>query len=697
MRTVQFSLCPILAASVCVAGCGRGMAPAQGGDASRATSLSLVAGRLGGAGFADHTGAAARFNTPYGIVSDGAGTLYVADSENHAIRKVVVATGEVSTLAGVANQPGSNDGTGTTARFRVPFGLALDGSGLLYVSDSNNHTIRTVDLGTGVVRTFAGRAGQFGGDDGTGPSARFNNPFGITVDHGNLYVADGSNDTIRQVELATGAVVTLAGTALQYGKVDGTGAGARFNGPFGVTCDKQGNLFVTDFGNDAIRQVVIATREVSTVAGTATKPGSVDGTGTDARFNVPYGLTSDGNNLYVADTGNHTIRKMDLASRVVSTLAGATGQEGSTDGVSEARFRLPDAVALDGNGHLFVADTGNHTIRQVALSTGAVSSVAGSADQMGVQDGTGADATFYSPFGVVGDGQGNLYVADTGNHTIRKVVVSTGAVITIAGAAGQPGYQDRNGTIARFQSPTGVALDEGGNLYVADAGNHIIRQVILATGEVQTLAGAPDPDSVDAVGTVARFNGPQSVTLDGAGHLYIADTSNHTIRQLNLATREVQTVAGVAGEVDSIDAFGIDARFNTPTGVVSDRQGNLYVAEYGSSTIRRVIVATQEVQTLAGAAGEVDSIDAVGVAARFNGPQSVAIDGVGNLYVADVGNHAIRKVVTASGAVSTYVGEARIAGVSPGALPAGLNSPLAVTVVGSNLFMVDENSVLLAQ
>jgi sugar lactone lactonase YvrE len=331
-------------------------------------------------------------------------------------------SGATSTLAGTAGSSGSADGTGTSARFFDPNGVTTDRSNF-YVADSGNHTIRKVVIATGVVTTLAGTAGSSGSADGTGPSARFNNPYGITTDETNLYVADSGNHTIRKVVIATGVVTTLAGTAGSSGSTDNTGTSARFNNPNGITTDGT-NLYVADSGNHTIRKVVIATGMVTTLAGTAGSSGSTDNTGTSARFNNPNGITTDGTNLYVADSANHTIRKVVIATGVVTTLAGTAGSSGSTDNTgTSARFNNPNGITTDGT-NLYVADSGNHTIRRVAAkivtAIGATTTLAGTAGSSGSADGAGTSARFYLPSGITTDGT-RLLVIDMGNSTVRAI------------------------------------------------------------------------------------------------------------------------------------------------------------------------------------------------------------------------------------------------------------------------------------
>jgi streptogramin lyase len=311
------------------------------------------------------------------VAVDTNGNVYVADYANHTIRKVTAA-GRVTTLAGLAGSFGTNDGTGSAARFNYPAGVAVDTNGNVYVADQDNHTIRRVTP-AGVVTTLAGSAGASGTNDGAGSAARFNYPAGVAVfSNGNVYVADQYNDTIRQVTpVGTNSVVTtLAGLAGSSGSADGTGSVARFNHPAGVAVDTNGKVYVADYLNDTIRQVTpVGTNwGVTTLAGLAGSLGGADGPGSAARFARPAGVAVDTNgNVYVADYLNDTIRKVAPAGTnwLVTTLAGLAGSPGSTDGTgSAARFANPSGAAVDANGDVYVADSANNTIRKGAVSVG---------------------------------------------------------------------------------------------------------------------------------------------------------------------------------------------------------------------------------------------------------------------------------------------------------------------------------------
>lgn len=329
----------------------------------------------------------------------------------------------VTTIAGVAGANGTTNGTGTNALFFYPYGMATDGINL-YIADTLNHIIRKMVISSGVVTTIAGTAESSGSVDGPGAFAKFNNPGAITTDGTYLYIADSYNHTIRRLEFSNGIVTTMAGTAGVTGITDGTGISARFNNPFGITNDAT-NLYVTDGTNYTIRKINIASGVVTTIAGLAGTPGSADGTGTAARFKKPFGIITDGTNLYVTDADSFKILKIVIATGVVTTLAG--GIEGSADGLgAAAQFRKPTGITTDGT-NLYVTDSANQIIRQFEISTGVVTTIAGTAGVIGTIDGVGQAANLFYPYGVTTDGT-SLYIADTDNNTIRKISASLSGV-----------------------------------------------------------------------------------------------------------------------------------------------------------------------------------------------------------------------------------------------------------------------------
>jgi hypothetical protein len=645
-------------------------------------------------GFADGTGSAASFLVPAGIAVDTSGNLYVADEGNNTIRKVTPA-GVVTTIAGSAGILGSTDGTGAAARFNAPAGVAVDGSGNLFVTDSGNDTIRKI-TSAGVVTTIAGTAGVGGSNDGTGAAAQFSGPAGIGVDgSGNIYVADEINDTIRKITSA-GVVTTLAGEAAAAGSSDGTGSVGRFTAPYGLRVDGSGNIYVADTGNEEIRKVTPA-GVVSTIAGTLRHTGSVDGQGAAASFNAPLGVGVDGSgNLYVADYYNDEIRKI-TSGGAVTTIAGVATIFGFVDGQgTQAEFGGPYDVVADSNGNVYVSDEGNDTIRKITPG-GAVTTLAGS-PEAGYADGTGAAARLNRPTGVALDKSGNLYVADDNNDTIRKIS-PTGIVSTVAGTPGNAGSANGTGSSAQFNGPFRVTVDGSGNLFVSDYSNDTIREITPA-GVVSVFAGTTgSPGSVDGTGTAAKFDGPLGICIDSNGNFYVVEQTNNVIRKITPAG-VVTTLAGTAGSVGSNDGTGSAARFQLPAGDAVDSSGNVYVADYGNNNIRKITPAGV-VTTIAGN-GNPGSADGTGTAAQFYSPVGITIDASDNLYVTESANNTIRKI-TAAGVVSTLAGKATTgtgssmvsgAGFSDGTGEAArFDSPFDVAIDGSgDLYVADSGN-----
>jgi sugar lactone lactonase YvrE len=617
------------------------------------------------------------------VAVNGAGNVLVADTGNSCIRNA--STGRsVTTLA--------------ATNFVSPSGVVVDRAGNIFVADTGNHAIQEITP-AGTVTTLAGTPGSSGSADGVGAAATFNHPFGVAVDgSGKVFVADTGNHTIRMIT-PTGAVTTLAGTLGSSGGTDGVGAAASFNQPSGVAADGAGNVFVADTGNHTIRKITPA-GAVTTLAGTAGASGSADGVGAVASFNQPSGVAADGaGNVFVADTGNHTIRKITPAG-AVTTLAGTPGVAGSWDGTGAtssfaARFDHPTGLAVDEAGNVFVADTGNNTIRMITPA-GTVTTLAGASREWGSADGTGAVAYFAQTSGVAVDEAGNIFVADMFNHTIRKITPA-GAVTTLAGTPGSPGSADGTGAAAGFFYPRGVAVDGAGNVLVVDSGNYTIRKITSA-GTVTTLAGAPGSyGSTDGTGAAARFSQPEDVAVDRAGNAFVAESFDNTIRKITPAG-VVTTFAGTPGSPGSADGVGAAARFASPTGVAVDRAGNVFVADYGNNTIRKITPAGV-VTTFAGTPGSWGSADGVGAAARFYDPNGVAADGAGNIFVAQRDNNTIRKI-TPDGVVSTVVGTpaSTTAGNVPGPLPASLWGPLGVAVSPSSgsIYITVDSAVMVA-
>ncbi len=385
----------------------------------------------------------------------------------------------------------------------------------------------------------------------------------------------------------------------------------------------------------------------TTLAGAPGGSGSTDGIGRAARFSSPVSVAVDAaGNLFVADTGNHTIRKV-TADGIVTTLAGSPGARGIADGPGQdARFNAPGGVAVDAHGNVFVADTDSHTIRRIGPD-GVVTTIAGTAGAFGHVDGRGSEARFYTPRGIAVDNQGNLFVADATTYTLRKITAD-GNVTTLAGLPYNAGTVDGTSGGARFENLEGLAIDASGNLYLAQGYNGGTIRKVTAAGVVTTVAGTPRNFGVrDGPANLSVLSNPRGVAVDRAGNVFIADTASDTIRELTV-DGFVLTLAGSAGNAGSLDGPS-GAQFNQPAGIAVDANGNVYVADSNNHNLRKI--AAGVVTTLAGGAGAGDN-DGPADAARFNGPRGVATDTEGNVFVTDAGNFALRKI-SASGTVST--------------------------------------------
>jgi len=675
-------------------------------------SLAVFAGTPSGEGSKDGPVADARYRGPAGLAVAGDGSLMLADTLNDTIR-VLSADGQVATLAGLEGHPGSADGQGGEARFDGPVGLAFNPeTGYLYVTDSGNDAVRVVTP-DGTVSTLAGSPGHPGSTDAVGAGASFRHPTGIVFgDFGDgpvLFVADTGNDTIREIQAETGEVTTLTGVAGLAGNRDGLpgtagepGA-ALLSAPAGLAWigNASGRIYVADAGNNSIRLVGLDGEVVRVAGDPGGASGSADGLGGAAQFANPQALALDPDShlLYIADTGNSALRRM-APDFTVTTLAGTPGVTGSVDG-GAAQFDHPQGLALagGGDGDLDVADTGNDTVRRMLLvpEPGPVATYSGAPGSRGSADGQGADAAFRDPRGAVLGPSGSLYLADAANHTIRRITPA-GAVDTLAGSAGYPGFSDSAGqgpAGARFNRPTAVAagVDAQGRdvVIVADTGNHAVRK-ILADGTVTTLAGTGQPGAVDSADGPPQFNGPAGVALDGSGHVLVSDQANGTLRRI-AADGTVTTLAGTAGVTGSSDGpAGPGVSFTAPAGLAVAKDGTTYIAD--NDTIRRL--ANGQVDTLAGMAGEAGSVDAAGRAARLDGPFAIALDAAGNLFVTNTGSSTVCMISPGDGSVTTIIGSPAASANDPGPLPALISPPygIAVDPATSNILITVDDAIM---
>jgi len=608
--------------------------------------LSLAAGN-GTPGFSGDNGpaASAQLLNPQGLALDSAGNLYIADTSNNRVRKV--SNGVITTVAGNGTPGFSGDnGPATSAQLHGPYGVALDPAGNLYITDLGNDRIRKVS--NGVITTVAGNGTQgLSGDNGPATSAQLITPGGLAADSaGNLYIADYYR--IRKV--SNGVITTVAGygTTPGFSGDNGPATSAQLDVPAGLAVDSTGALYIADLGNQRIRK--IANGVITTVAGGGSGPGIGDnGPATSAQLAEPAGVAVDSSgNLYIADAFNYRIRK--VSNGVIATVAGngTPGFSGDNAPAASAQLYMPWGVAVDSAGNLYIGDTMNYRIRKV--TNGVIATVAGNGTLGFSGDNGPATSTQLDfPTGVAVDSAGNLYIADTDNHRIRKV--SNGVIATVAGN-GKSFFSGDNGpaTSAELNYPIGVAVDSSGNLYIADSQNNRIRKV--SNGVITTVAGGGSSGLGDnGPATSAQLIDPRSVALDAPGNLYIADYANQRIRKVSNGV--ITTVAGngtpgFAGD----NGPATSAQLDYPAGVALDSAGNIYITDEGNR-IRKVMngvittVAGNGTIGLSGDGGPATN-------AQLNYSFGVAVDSAGNIYIADTRNNRIRLLTLGLGSSCTY-------------------------------------------
>jgi sugar lactone lactonase YvrE len=645
--------------------------------------VSTVAG-LANFGSADGIDSAAKFLLPAGVAVDGAGNVYVADANNFTIRKISI-NGVVTTIAGQAGIWGSSNALATNgASFLYPYGVAIDGSNNIYVADTENHLIRKIANGS--VTTLAGQAGTHGSSNGMGTNAQFYYPYGLATDSaGNVYVADTFNSAIRKIT-TNGGVTTIGGSAspaFSYPFAVATdsatnvyvadtynflirlitpagavttiavSASPAFYYPYGIAVDSATNIYVAEYYNQIIRKITPG-GAVSTLAGETNAfggglYGDADGSYPTGTFKNPWGVAVDSmGNVYVGDSGNGNVRKITRPSDALSTLAGPDESYGVYgDGpAGQPRFNQPNGVAVDGASNVYVADTQNNCIRMVTPA-GTITTLAGSINgYSGSADGANYGAAFNNPSGLCLDAATNIYVADYDNSTVRKITPdathSNWVTTTIAGQAGITG--ENNGTNATFDGPCAVAVDSATNLYVTDVTNKIVRKLTLSG----TNWAVTNYNSF-------QFGIPNGIAVDSHTNVYVADSGNNLVY--------IITNGGV-----TTFATNDAGLLNSPKGVAVDSAGNIYVANSGTNTILGMTPGDKITIVIAGTAGLTGSADGLGSAARFDSPIGLAVDASGNVYVADALNNTIRKGTpdTAQTAVLTL-------DTSPNGLPLEVN------------------------
>jgi uncharacterized protein (TIGR03437 family) len=675
---------------------------------SQAGTLTVVAGN-GFAGFSGDGGAGvhASLDGPQSVSIDASGNLYIADTFNNRIRKLAP-SGIITTIAGNGTAGYSGDGgSATGASLYLPTGVATDTAGNVYVADYQNNRVRKVTPG-GTISTVAGNGvAGFSGDGGPATRASLSNPANLAIGpNGTLYIADFNNNRVRAVSPG-GTITTIAGNGFPtYSGDGGAAAAAGLSGPVALALDATGNLFIADDFNNRIRKVTTSGL-ITTVAGSNNAGFSGDGgQATSASLNEPDGITVDSaGNLYLSDQLNERVRKVSPAG-TITTFAGNGHFSFSGDGgqaTSAALFYTSD-VTVDANGNLYVVDYGNNRVRRVATD-GTIATVAGNGIAGFSGDGGPAtSAELNGPSGAALDGSGNLYVADTYNHRIRRITPS-GIITTFAGNGAGPGnglgsYSGDGGaaTNAGLNFPYSVALDSGGNVYIADWLNERVRKVSSATGVISTVAGNGTAgfSGDGSPATNATLNGPTGLAVDSTGNLYISDSANARIRRVSL-TGTITSVAGngsrgFSGDGGPATNAGLNLDYSAgnstsppnPAHLMVDSFGNLYIPDNGNNRIREVS-PNGRIVTIAGT-GVVGSAGDGGppTSALLDTPTGVATDSGGDIFIGDFGNSRVREILGPGSAVSFLASPATLSftATAGGATPGSQAINLSSTVPG---------------
>ena len=664
----------------------------------------------------------ARLAGPYAVAVDAAGNVFVADVYSHLVRRVDAATGVIETIAGTGESGYSGDGgPATEGRLSKPAGVAVDAAGNVFVADFDNHRVRRVDAATGVIETIAGTGTRgYSGDGGLATEAQLAGAYGVAVDAaGNVFVADTFNRRVRRVDAATGVIETIAGTGeWGYSGDGGPATEARLAGPVSVAVDAAGNVFVADVNHHLVRRVDAATGVIETIAGTGEWGYSGDGgPATQAQLSEPRAVAVDAaGNVFVADTSNHLVRRVDAATGVIETIAG-TGTRGySVDGglATEAQLNRPYGVAVDADGNAYVTNLFSVLVVSAIRLLKVDVSLGSSGENI--------------PFTISGEGvvtnrgkpmydgtqvaacSGDIYALNrTANGALRATYVNEKQVVALSGqgrvllkrnekgewwigsqiarlghrlvqgdreyfldlagghwrlashvmrtVAGHSNVTDGIlSTAAKLYFPSAVATDLAGILYVADSANNRIRR-IDAAGTIATFAGTGERGySGDGeAATNARLDSPTGVAVDAAGRVYVADFGNQRVRRIGL-DGIIETFAGAGTQGYSGDGGPAKtALLDSPTGVAVDAAGRVYVADFGNQRVRRIGL-DGIIETFAGAGTQGYSGDGgPAKTALLDGPTGVAVDAAGRVYVADFGNQRVRRIGL-DGIIETFAG-----------------------------------------
>ena len=627
----------------------------------------------GESGFSGDGGPAikANFKTPAGLAFDPEGNLYIADRENHRVRKIDT-NGNISTFAGIGKAGFSGDGgPAVSAKLNLPSGLATDEKGNLYISDRSNDRIRVVDK-KGVIRTYAGSGvAGFQGDAGPALKAQLDKPFGIALDEAeNLYIADRNNNRVRKVS-PEGIITTVAGDGGFFFMGDnGPAYRASVAAPTGVAVDKKGNLYIADRNNNRIR-LVDKLGMIRTVAGTGQQDYNGESeTARETNLYLPFGLTVDSNDkLLVIDRSHYRIRRIDPKSGKVETIAGNGLKLFAGDGgpATGATLSFPHGMFVDKNDNLIFSDKGHYRIRKITPK-GIISTIGGNGRRGNVGNNIPAlEANVYNVTTIIQNPVGDAFMSSpSGFVSIIRRLDAKGIIHDYIDTA-SPKYREaiskskhkglvQTGAVATITQFSDITFDPKGNLFISDRMNHQIRKIDL-NGNISTIAGTGDSDYYGDGGPAleAAFRDPNSLASDKQGNIYIAEAANNRIRKID-TKGIVTTVAGNGEHADSGDGGpALKAAIRSMDDIAFSPEGELHILGTNTHKVRKITqdgkIVTVVGKGYAGFFGD----DGPAIKAMLKNPAAISFDSKGNLYIADMGNNRIRKV-DKKGIITTFAG-----------------------------------------
>ena len=655
---------------------------------------------------------------PTSVLKDGQGNLYIAAPDSAYVFELL-SSGTVQPFAGIGWGTFAGDGgPASAANVGQPTGLAMDKQGNIYITDVRLSRIREVS--NGIINTVVGSGVKCDiaqgtpacGDGGQASQAELNIPTSIALDSaGNIYITDTVDDRIRVVNTGNGTI-TIAGKSIGAGDIQtivgdgnpcniatnptcgdgGPALAAEVNQPQGIFVDSAGDIYIADTNDQEIRVILAGQSTINSYAGqvgsacpSPTK-GCNDGQkATKALLHLPQGIFIDGaGNGYISDTANHKIRYVNAQTGIISTIAGTGTQGFNSDGVAalSAELDLPANVFVDSSQNIYVSDTGNQRVREFT-SGGNIQTIVGGS----LGDGVSAlNAQFANPYSVVEDSSGNIYFSDQANNRVRKLTFNgivgqlpSFAVSTVAGNGSAGWNGDGTATAVNLGPPTGIALDQLGNLYVTDASDFVIRQINLNTGAIKTVAGtvgvpcfpttaqcgdggpATVPPQPPPPPNPPALTGPLGIAVDGSGNLIIADYFGYRVRAVNMGSTtatiagitiqpgDIATIAGTGKQGDcsfnkTCNAVAIKSGLNHPGDVAVDGSGNVYITDQWNNSVR--VVSTSGIMTNYALGGKPGPTGDGGPAAKGGmwNPLLVTLDPLGNLYISGGNDNLVQRV-----------------------------------------------------